>query len=62
MSRPLKLKKGDRLVCTHYRKPYVVEFIEYVDQVEVWVREERGSMNNLEWWGPRSWFRKLPKK
>lgn len=63
MSKPVKLKKGDRLVCTHYTDRPVVKFTGYnsrgdgllAEKAAVWVVDDRGP-----WWGPRSWFRKLP--
>lgn len=65
MSKPVRLKKGDLLVCTHYRTKPLVKFIEYHNE-EVWVREVHPpswlASGTFSWWGPRDWFRKLPRK
>lgn len=65
-----KLRRGSRVVCTHYkdRPVYIVDAIvpasrssENVE--EVWVAEYRaGVVSPDHWWGPRSWFRKLSSK
>lgn len=62
MAKPTKLKRGDRLVCTHYRDRPVVKFMYYMgeDEQEVWVQGGEEPYR-MAWWGPRTWFRKLPK-
>lgn len=62
MSKPLQLRKGDRLKCTFYSDCPTVVFDGYGRKgQEVWVKEigVRGKVS--WWWGPRSWFRRLPK-
>jgi hypothetical protein len=57
--KPIKLKKGDKVVCTHY-KDRPVCIVTDVNAEEIWVKE-MGWM--VDWWyGPRNWFRKLPRK
>lgn len=54
MSKPIALKRGDRVICTHYRRkkdrgPFTVA---NVHNREIWLVDG--------WWGPRKWFRKIP--
>ena len=63
--KPIKLRVGQRVVCTHYKDRPVVK-VELIQGDEVWVLETRsfkdGNFYTKSWWGPRNWFKALPKK
>lgn len=73
--KPTKLKAGQRVICTHYKDRPIVTVDCIIDQSrhisgytgeEIWVTERRtfkdGNFYTKSWWGPRDWFRALPKK
>lgn len=52
---PSKFRKGQLLICTHYRDRPLVK-VTSIRGHEVWVIEAR-RFDNSSWWGPRSWFK-----
>ncbi len=60
----IKLKSGQRLVCTHYKDhPIVVVDSHFIENDEVWVHEEAAKNGvTYGWWGPRKWFKVIPVK
>lgn len=60
MSKPIKLKKGDRVLCTHYKKPVIWKVSSIGSDGEIWVTDP--EIGRECWWGHRNWLRKLPKK
>lgn len=62
MTMPVKLKKGDQVVCTHYKdkKKFTITevkpgYLKGKNIEEIWVFEEEHGY----WFGPRNWFRKV---
>jgi hypothetical protein len=67
MSKPIQLKHGDKVVCLHY-KTHPICRVECVvkanrsnsGEEEVHITEIKGTAGGAcNWWGPRSWFRKV---
>lgn len=53
------LKRGDRVLCTHYKNKPVC-FVDSIVNGEVWVYSCKSpNAEPINWWGPRNWFRKL---
>lgn len=59
-----KLRKGQKVVCIHYKDRPVVKVIDIVEEsefhtgIEVWVKDAKGK----QWWGSADWFKPLAKK
>lgn len=54
----MKFKKGQKLICIHYKDTPVIKVIEHNINNEVWVVEAiKKSSSKLTWWGPPHWFK-----
>jgi hypothetical protein len=56
------LKRGDRVICIHYKDRPICAVRSIVKEdkfEEIWVKDKK---HWDEWWGPRKWFRKIPKR
>lgn len=56
-----KLHKGQKVVCVHYKDHPIVK-VDSIWKNEVWVREFKPKRGSGIWWGPRNWFKALPKR
>jgi hypothetical protein len=57
-------KKGQKIVCTHYKDKPIVVVIDVRGATEVWVKsikDVNADENLVKWWGPVNWFQKMPK-
>jgi len=63
-----KFRKGQRVICTHYKKKPVVTISEVYKgerwaNTEIWVLErvnkKDGTFYTKSWWGPPSWFKAI---
>ena len=55
-----KFRKGQKLVCVHYKDKPIVKFEEQWKD-EIWVKEITPKIGSGLWWGPESWFKKVKK-
>lgn len=57
-------RKGQKVVCTHYKDQPIVVVEDIVDGsltyngvTEIWVKDDQ----DLMWWGPKEWFKRVGK-